>query len=199
MQSSNNESMLTSTAYSLSDYDNLIMRELIDSNISSMEGSKRVEIEKNYSLEKYIQNNLRLTKRFFNQILKLNALRLNLIVNPSSIDGSAILPLLRAIEAVTDHIQVSIYLSEVNEVMLSQIRTNMSTSIPKLIGQNDLGEELFVWGPRTTKASSVLASVEGSVFSDQYTRLEEFYKTDLTKDIQEEWLELLRQKKEVYL
>ncbi len=184
------ELLLKSTPYRLMDYD-LLVENLVS---SSSDHSKTASstTENNRLLDEFIQKNLRLNKKFFNQVLKLDSIQLILIAEPSSIDTAVILSLLRAIEAANDQIEIKIYLRDTSENMDSQTMANDTASFPLIYGLNKAGELLFRWGPRSRKAESLLCDTSGFMQADRQGALLEFYKSDLTRDIQEEWLALLR-------
>jgi hypothetical protein len=184
MQKIFNDILLDSTSYSLSEYDEWVL----NGNGKAMHN----HVEEYEILEGYIQKNLRLNKKFFNHVLKLDPRHLNLIAEPWSKDVSVVLPLLRAIVAINEHIKVSIYIAEQNEELLNWFLPDGSRSLPLLFGVDGEMKEAFRWGPRSKRAGFVLDSAASAASSVHDKALQEFYKSDLTMDIQEEWLEIFR-------
>jgi hypothetical protein len=70
--------------------------------------------------------------------------------------------------------------------------TNGSKSIPIVFGLNEKQKELFRWGPRSKKASEILAPVKEGKYDIKSKTLFNFYKTDLTESIQLEWIDLIK-------
>lgn len=179
-----------SNALSLSEYENII-ENIITHNTSPYYHEKTFfYIKKNSKLERYIQQHLSLTKKMFNSIQKTKIKKIGLITEAWCLDACIILPLIKAIEIVNPTIELRIYLRDKNDELMNQYLTNGSMSIPVIFGLDENDNEIFRWGPRSTKAKNIQVSLKGAEYSDIYNTLSDFYMTDLTSDIQEEWIEL---------
>ena len=181
-----------SKGYSLASYEEIVLQVTQKKSVAHYEEKMHAYIEKNHAVESYIQANLKLNKKFFNQVVKSESLHLHFITEAWCLDACIILPLFRAIVAINEHISVNIYLRDSNEELMNQFLTNGSKSIPMVFGTDAEGNEQFRWGPRSMMAKSILEPIKEAEYSIKYKSLSEFYKSDLTMDIQEEWLNLLK-------
>lgn len=180
-----------SKGYSLTSYEEIVHQVVENKSIAHYEETMHAYIEKNRVVESCIQANLKLNKKFFNQVVKSKSLQLHLITEAWCLDACIMLPLFRAIVATNELISVSIYLRDSNEELMNRFLTNGSKSIPIVFGTDSDSNELFRWGPRSSKARALLEPIKEADYSVKYKTLSEFYKLDLTMDIQEEWLNFL--------
>lgn len=148
-------------------------------------------IVKNDKLEKFIQTNFSLNKKLFNAIQKSKIHSLHLITEAWCLDACILLPLLRSIKIVKPEIEIKIHQRDENEELMNLFLTNGSKSIPIVFGLDEKQKEIFRWGPRSLKAKKILEPVKEEKYDVKSKALTAFYKTDLTKSIQLEWLDLL--------
>ena len=149
-------------------------------------------IVKNDELEKYIQANFSLNKKLFNAIQKSKIHSLHLITEAWCLDACVLLPLLRSIEIVKPEIEIKIYQRDENEELINLFLTKGSKSIPIVFGLNEKKKKIFRWGPRSQKATKILEPIKEEKYDVKSKALTAFYKKDLTKSIQLEWLDIIK-------
>ncbi|MBA3899038.1 MAG: thioredoxin family protein [Bacteroidetes bacterium] len=104
-------------------------------------------------------------------------------------DSAQILPVIAKIaEASSQNISLNIITRDENPEWISKYHTNGSHSIPKLIGFDESGKELFVWGPRPVMAQSLFinwkANNNGKAWKDFEKELHTWYVKDKTNSTQ---------------
>ncbi len=70
-------------------------------------------------------------------------------------DAAQSVPVIAKLATLNDHIELHLLLRDEHPVIMDQYLTNGGRSIPKLIGLDENGEELFVWGPRPAEAQAL--------------------------------------------
>lgn len=113
-------------------------------------------------------------------------------------DSAQTLPVLAGIaDASHGKISLSIILRGENPDWIQKYHTHGSHSIPKLVGFNEDGEELFSWGPRPNMAQKLLMAwnnnPDGRSWDDFEKELHTWYAKDKTLSIQKEILESLNE------
>lgn len=91
------------------------------------------------------------------------------------------------------NIDFEIQLRDSEPFLIEDYLTNGSKSIPKLIIRNDVGHDIFIWGPRPKPATELFErlKVEGVEFDKIKERLQLWYNNDKGASIQQELLEKL--------
>lgn len=176
---------------SIEEYETIINEAVLYRDTSHYEEKMHTYILNNNEIRQNIESNLKITKKFFNQIIRWDNIHLGLITEAWCLDACIILPLLRAIHTANPNIGIQIYLRDSNEELMNAYLTNGSKSIPIVFGYDDR-EELFRWGPRSAKAKQLLEPIAHEAYSVKYAALSQFYRSDLTLDIQEEWIDIFR-------
>lgn len=143
----------------------------------------------NSELEKYIEQNMSINKKLFNAIQKSNLHKLCLITEPWCLDACIILSLLKAVETINPEIKILIFARDSNSEIMNQFLTNGSQSIPIIFGVQN-GQEGFRWGPRSRKAKDIITPILKEDYPIKQKALTDFYRQDLTQDIQSEWIDL---------
>lgn len=118
------------------------------------------------------------------------------ITEPWCGDSAQILPILAKIsESSLDKIKLEILLRDQNPELIAKYHTNGSHAIPKIVALDDEGNELFVWGPRPSKAQDIFkqwkANPGGKSWHDFEVQLHTWYAIDKTLTTQQELYEIL--------
>lgn len=174
---------------SISEYESLIS-EALSTNPSTAYAEMAFYIQHNFDLALIIENNLSLNKKLFNAIQKSNLSKICLITEPWCLDACVILPLMKAIAVINPAIQLEIYTRDTNLEIMNQFLTNGSQSIPIVFGVNSEGKEAFRWGPRSALAKEIITPLKDEGYKIKQKALTDFYQSDLTNDIQKEWIDL---------
>ena len=108
-------------------------------------------------------------------------------------DAAQIVPYLFKIAALNPLINVLVQLRDSH----SEIESYLSygkMSIPKLIVRNKQGIDLFIWGPRPQKLEAIYLELKNKNenIDDMKTILQKWYNDDKGKEIQEEIMELIK-------
>lgn len=148
-------------------------------------------IDYNQNLESKIQDKIILSKKYFNAILKSKIEVLSLITEPWCLDACILLPLIRSILIVKADLEVRIYLRDQNEELMNQFLTNGGKSIPIVFGLKQCGEKIFQWGPRTSYAAELAFKHKDEDYAVKQKVLSEYYISNCTMEIQEEWINLV--------
>jgi hypothetical protein len=179
-----------SKSYSNSEFDKIIYDVVVDKSVELYEEKMHSYILQNYQLSEFIQQNLVLNKKLFNTIQKSTLAKLCLITEPWCLDACIILPLLRAVAVINPNINIQIYTRDSQPGIMRQFLTNGSESIPVVFGVDEIDQELFRWGPRSEKAKKLIEPIMNEPYSVKSEILTDFYRLDLTQDIQEEWINI---------
>ncbi|MBL7788492.1 MAG: thioredoxin family protein [Chitinophagales bacterium] len=181
-----------SRALSLSEYETIIRHVIHDKDNKEYAVDMHPYIEKNNQLGSYIQSNITINKKFFNAIQKSVFSSIHLITEPWCLDACIILPLLRGITIIKPDIEIKIYPRDKNEDLMNLFLTNGSKSIPIVFALDENQTEVFRWGPRSQKAKEILEPIKEENYGVKSKALSDFYKSELTENIQLEWLDLIK-------
>ncbi|GIV26954.1 MAG: thioredoxin [Bacteroidia bacterium] len=120
-----------------------------------------------------------------------------IIAEPWCGDCAQIVPVLAKIAECSENIRLNIILRDENPSWIEKYHTNGSKSIPKLIVFDELGNELFVWGPRPSQAQAIFINwkqnPQGKTWDEFEKELHSWYSKDKTISIQNELYEKLFQ------
>ncbi len=116
-----------------------------------------------------------------------------IITEPWCGDAAQIVPYLFKIAALNPHINVVVQLRDSHSEIESYL-SNGKMSIPKLIVRNKQGIDLFTWGPRPQKLETIYLELinKNENIDDIKTILQKWYNDDKGKKIQEEIMELIK-------
>lgn len=180
-----------SISLSLENYEGIINNVVKEKSIADYDADMHTFIDKNFIVEKYVEANLNVSKKFFNIIQRSHLSQLNLLTEAWCLDACIVLPLLKSIQIIRPEIEIKIYRRDLNEELMNLFLTNGSKSIPIIFGLDNNENKIFHWGPRSLKAKDILMPILKESYGIKYQTLSEFYKTDLTQSIQDEWISLL--------
>jgi hypothetical protein len=184
--------LLKARAYSLAEYEQVIQDIITHQRTEIYSVGVHPDIIENAEIEAQIQQHLKLNKKLFNQLLRLQPMQLGLIAEAWCLDACILLPILRAIAEINSQVEISIYLRDQNPELWKQFQTAGALSIPLVFAADFDGHVYFQWGPRTEKAEMIARSIHRDSTDDKEKSLSDFYLQDLTMDIQAEWVELFR-------
>jgi glutaredoxin-related protein len=116
-----------------------------------------------------------------------------IITEPWCGDAAQIVPYLFKIAALNPLINVVVQLRDSHSEIESYL-SNGKMSIPKLIVRNKQGIDLFTWGPRPQKLETIYLELinKNENIDDIKTILQKWYNDDKGKEIQEEIMELIK-------
>ena len=116
-----------------------------------------------------------------------------IITEPWCGDAAQIVPYLFKIAALNPHINVVVQLRDSHSEIDSYL-SDGKMSIPKLIVRNKEGADRFVWGPRPQKLETIYLELinKNENIDDIKTILQKWYNDDKGKEIQEEIMELIK-------
>ena len=116
-----------------------------------------------------------------------------IITEPWCGDAAQIVPYLFKIAALNPLINVLVQLRDSHSEIESYL-SNGKMSIPKLIVRNKQGIDLFIWGPRPQKLEAIYLELKNKNenIDDMKTILQKWYNDDKGKEIQEEIMELIK-------
>lgn len=106
-------------------------------------------------------------------------------------DAAQCVPVIARVAQQNPMISLTLLLRDENPEVMSQYLTNGGKSIPKLIAIDDLGNELFTWGPRPAGAEVVHAELKKTPdrpLSEMVEMFQRWYNNDKTLSLQEELL-----------
>ncbi len=111
-------------------------------------------------------------------------------------DSAQSLPVIQKIASASNgNISLNIILRDQSLELMAQYLTAGTRSIPKLIALDDLGNELFTWGPRPEPAQKMLAAWKqkpsGRSWDDFEKDLHTWYALDKGLTLQREFLGIL--------
>ncbi len=111
-------------------------------------------------------------------------------------DSAQCLPVMGKMAEFSEKVSLKIVLRYKNPELMEQYLTNGSKSIPKLIAFNNIGEELFTWGPRPVPAQILLENWKiepaGRNWEAFETELHTWYARDKSKTMQQEFIEIFQ-------
>ena len=116
-----------------------------------------------------------------------------IITEPWCGDAAQIVPYLFKIAALNPLINVLVQLRDSHSEIESYL-SDGKMSIPKLIVRNKEGADRFVWGPRPQKLEAIYLELKNKNenIDDMKTILQKWYNDDKGKEIQEEIMELIK-------
>ena len=109
-------------------------------------------------------------------------------------DAAPVVPFLARLAEQNPLIQLDMQLRDQEPFLINSYLTNGSKSIPKLIVQDNEGNDLFTWGPRSAAATQFISDLKSSgADSDTIkTELQNWYNKDKGVEFQKELLQLFR-------
>ena len=147
---------------------------------------------------KRLVNNIAIEQKLYN-LLSNNQQKMIWVVltEPWCGDASQIVPALAAFADISEHISFKILLRDSNLEVMDAYLTNGGRSIPKLICLNaETGEELGTWGPRPQSIQKIVMEQKNdptTSFGEKVRQIHAWYEENKTRDIQLEFIELLKQ------
>lgn len=163
--------------------------------------------EKDQKLLEFVRLNIKRMERLNKTIeseeslidcLKKINIKMNwfIIAEPWCGDCAQIVPVLAKISEIAEkYIRLRIILRDENTSWIEKYHTNGSKSIPKLIAFDELGNELFSWGPRPAEAQAIFMdwknNPQNKSWDDFEKELHTWYTKDKTHSIQKEIYEKL--------
>lgn len=116
-----------------------------------------------------------------------------IITEPWCGDAAQIVPYLFKIAALNPLINVLVQLRDSHSEIESYL-SDGKMSIPKLIVRDKQGIDLFTWGPRPQKLETIYLELKNKNenIDDMKTILQKWYNDDKGKEIQEEIMELIK-------
>ncbi|MGB0934197.1 MAG: thioredoxin family protein [Lishizhenia sp.] len=112
----------------------------------------------------------------------------NVITEPWCGDASHSVPFFYLLSKENPLIDFRIVLRDTAPFMIEEYLTNGGKSIPKVVIQDNNGEDIFVWGPRPAAAQELYLSMKNadSPFEEQKIKLQQWYNKDKGQTLQEE-------------
>lgn len=109
-------------------------------------------------------------------------------------DSAHITPFIAAMAAENPLINFDIQLRDSAPFLIEQYLTNGSKSIPKLIVRDEMGNDLFVWGPRPVDGQRIITEGKqnGTPMDVAKADLQKWYNEDKGLSIQQEVIKLLQ-------
>lgn len=112
-------------------------------------------------------------------------------------DASQIVPALAAFAEINANISFKILLSDTHTQIMDRYLTNGSRSIPKLVCIDEKSwKEIGVWGPRPQNLQQIVLEQKNNPnlsFGEKVRQIHAWYEENKTRDIQLEFIELLKQ------
>jgi hypothetical protein len=111
-----------------------------------------------------------------------------IITEPWCGDAAHVVPFLHMIAEVNPLISVDIELRDSEPLRINDYLTNGGKSIPKLIIQNESGNDLAIWGPRPEACQIIYDKLknENADFETMKIELQKWYNHDEGKEIMKE-------------
>ena len=108
-------------------------------------------------------------------------------------DSAQNLPYIAKLAELNDNVNLKIVLRDSNAEIMDKYLTNGSKSIPIMVVFDELGNELFKWGPRPQKAKEelILLKKQGIEKPELYEKLHLWYGRNRGQELIEELTELL--------
>jgi hypothetical protein len=109
-------------------------------------------------------------------------------------DSAQNLPYIAKIASLNQNIELKIILRDANLDIMDNYLTNGTRSIPKLVGFDEDGNEIFHWGPRPKPAQELVSELKVQGFEKKYflEKLHSWYTRNKGTDIEKEILLLLK-------
>lgn len=109
-------------------------------------------------------------------------------------DSAQNLPYIAVAAALNSKINFRIVLRDSNPDIMDLYLTNGNKSIPKLVAFDELGDELFQWGPRPKAAQDLFNNLknEGTPKLEIYEKLHLWYGRNRGAEIEKELIELVK-------
>ena len=116
-----------------------------------------------------------------------------LITEPWCGDAANSVPLIEKMAELNPNVNLTIQLRDSGSEIDNYL-TNGAKSIPKLIVRDEVGNDLFTWGPRPKEAQELVIKQKGLDLSadEKYANVLKWYLKDKGQSIQSELMELLR-------
>ncbi len=113
-----------------------------------------------------------------------------IITEPWCGDAAHSVPQLYNIVKDNKNIDFEIQLRDSEPFLIDEYLTNGTKSIPKLIIRNEVGHDLFIWGPRPKPAIEIRKKLiqEGADFEQINQALQKWYNVDKGESLQKELL-----------
>lgn len=110
------------------------------------------------------------------------------ITEPWCGDAAHVLPFIVKMAELNPHIELSFQLRDALGSEIESYLTNGTRSIPKLIVRDDLGKDLFVWGPRPQACQEMAKEMidEGIAPDDRKIAIQNWYNKDEGATLQRE-------------
>ncbi len=107
-------------------------------------------------------------------------------------DSAQNLPHIVKFAELNSNIDLRILLRDSNPDIMDLYLTNGTKSIPKIVAFDNIGNELFQWGPRPKEAKELISTLkkEGIVKPELYEKLHLWYGRNRGKAIETEFLEI---------
>lgn len=115
------------------------------------------------------------------------------ITEPWCGDAAHNVPFWYMISQLNTNINFEIILRDTPPFLIDDYLTNGGKSIPKVIVQNEAGEDLFTWGPRPKEAQEIQLrfKTNNTPIEDQKIILQQWYNKNKGQDLQKEIQDLL--------
>ncbi|HRN94952.1 MAG TPA: thioredoxin family protein [Chitinophagales bacterium] len=149
-----------------------------------------------------VLTNISIDQKLYN-LLSTNQRKMVWVVlsEPWCGDASQIVPALASFAAVSENITFKILLRDSNLEVMDSYLTNGGRSIPKFICIDEKSwTELGVWGPRPKTIQQIVLNQKNNTemtFAEKVKQIHVWYDENKTRDIQNEFIELLKQWNEV--
>lgn len=125
------------------------------------------------------------------------------ITEPWCGDAAQIVPALHVIASCSERIQFKIILRDSNLEIMDKYLTNGGRSIPKLIClKTETLEEIGTWGPRPAVIQQIVNENKDNPdlsFGEKVRMIHSWYETDKTVSLQKEFIDLIKNWKDVRL
>ncbi len=186
-------------AISYSEYRNLVSG-LLTENKST--GANQSEALYNYSFlndrrMKRLDKTSKLTDTTLKDLKEINNVQTWLVLTEGWCgDAAQNLPVINKLAEENSNIDLKVILRDDNLELMDQFLTNGGRSIPKLIALDDHKNVLFTWGPRPSVATKMISDYKkenGKVDPKVKEDLQVWYNKDKGKNVQEDFISLLKQ------
>ncbi|RMF55622.1 MAG: thioredoxin family protein [Calditrichaeota bacterium] len=150
----------------------------------------------NYQRTSRIQKTYQVSERLKELLQGINQPQLWMVLTEAWCGDSAqTLPILAKMTECNPNIQLRILLRDENLDIMDQYLTNGTRGIPKLVAFDEVGNELFTWGPRPREAAELYRQLkaEGKEKEEIYLELHKWYAKDRGKSVEKEFMKILEQ------
>ena len=110
-------------------------------------------------------------------------------------DAAQNIPVINKIASLSDNIDLQLVLRDDHEELMNLFLTNGGRAIPKLIALDSNNNVIDTWGPRPTTATKMVADYKakhGSLDADFKQNLQVWYNKDKGKDVQNDFIEIVK-------